>query len=75
MYYAANVKSEASPPHVIDSSNLRRGVRVKVTLVARLLLTPVEQKLCRRERGIFTSRMCVHSRTLLRRMEIVCRCC
>jgi hypothetical protein len=53
--------------------NLPHYTRVKVTLVARPLLTPVAQKLCRCEHGLFTSRTCVHSRTLLR-IEIVCCC-
>jgi hypothetical protein len=39
--------------------------RVKVTVVARPLFTPVAQKLCRCEHGVFTIRTCVHSRTLL----------
>jgi hypothetical protein len=34
-------------PRVIDSPNLPRDTRVKITLVARPLLTPVAQKLCR----------------------------
>jgi hypothetical protein len=46
---------------------------VKATLVARPLLTPVAQKLCRWEHGVFTSRTCVHSRTLLS-IEIDCWC-
>jgi hypothetical protein len=46
----------------MDSPNLLRDTRVKVTLVARPLLTPVAQKLCRCEH-VLTSRTCVHSRT------------
>jgi hypothetical protein len=57
--------------HVIDSPSLPRDTRVKVTLVARPLLTSVTQKLCRCEHGVYASRTCVHSRTLLR-IEIVC---
>jgi hypothetical protein len=36
------------------------------TLGARPLLTPVAQKLCRCEHGVFTGRTCIHSRTLPR---------
>jgi hypothetical protein len=39
----------------MDSYNFLRGTRVNVTLVARLLLSPVAQKLCRCEQGAFTS--------------------
>jgi hypothetical protein len=39
--------------------------QMKVSHVARRLLTPVALKLCRYEHGVFTSRTCVHSRTLL----------
>jgi hypothetical protein len=39
--------------------------QMKVSHVARPLLTPVALKLCRYEHGVFTSRTCVHSRTLL----------
>jgi hypothetical protein len=46
---------------------------VKDTLVARPLLTPVAQKLCRGGHVIFTSRTCVYSRALLH-IEIVCCC-
>jgi hypothetical protein len=53
-------------PRVIDSP----VTLVKVTLVTRPLLT---QKLCRYDDGVFTSRTCVRSRTLLR-IEIVCCC-
>jgi hypothetical protein len=41
------MKSGAGPPS---------DTRVKVTLVARPLLTPVAQKLCRCEHGVFMSR-------------------
>jgi hypothetical protein len=37
------MKSEAGPSHVTDSSNHPHDTRVKVTLVARPLLTPVAQ--------------------------------
>jgi hypothetical protein len=42
-----------------DSPNLPSGTRVSVTLVARLLLTPVAKMLCWSERSIFMSRTCV----------------
>jgi hypothetical protein len=45
------MKSEG-PPRVIDSPNLPRDIRAKVTLVARPLLTPVAQSRC--ELGVFT---------------------
>jgi hypothetical protein len=70
----AQITSETDPHPlptcVLYSSNLNRHTRVKVTLVARPLLTPVAQKLCRREHGECTSRKCVNSHTLLRK-EIV----
>jgi hypothetical protein len=44
---------------------LSRDTGVKVTPVARPLITPVAQKLSMCERGVFTSRICVHSRSLL----------
>jgi hypothetical protein len=59
-------------PRVI-LSNLFLGTRVKVTLVARPLLTPVSQKLCRCKHCVFKSRTCVRSRTLLR-IEIIFCC-
>jgi hypothetical protein len=46
---------------------------IKVTLAARLPLSPAAQKLCRCERDVITSRTCVRSRTS-RRIEIV-GCC
>jgi hypothetical protein len=54
------MKPEVGPPVVVDSPNLPRYTRVKVTLVARPLLTPVAQTLCRYEYGLFTSNTCVH---------------
>jgi hypothetical protein len=59
-----------STPRVTLSPKLPRDTRVKVSLVARPLLTPVARKLCRYEHGVFISRTRVHSRTLLR-IEIV----
>jgi hypothetical protein len=53
------LKSEAGSPHVTDSPNLPRVTRVKITLVARPLRTPVAQNLCRCEYGVFTCRTCV----------------
>jgi hypothetical protein len=65
-YYGTKMKSEAGPPRVIDSARLSRDTRIKVTLVARPLLLPFAQKLCRCEHDAFSSRTCVHSWTLLR---------
>jgi hypothetical protein len=53
-------------------SNLPRDTQVWVTLVARPLLTPVAQKLYKCEHGVFTSKTCVHSRTLLRIKIVYC---
>jgi hypothetical protein len=44
-YYGTKLKSEAGLPLVIDSPNVPHDTEVKVTLVARPLLTPVAQKL------------------------------
>jgi hypothetical protein len=52
-------------PRIIDSPELAHDSRVKITLVARPLLMPDAQMLCRCERGVFTSRTCVHSRELI----------
>jgi hypothetical protein len=52
-------------PSLLDFPNLPCDIRVKVTLVARPLLTSVAQKLCRWKHGVFTSRTCVHSRELI----------
>jgi hypothetical protein len=43
-------------PCVMLSPNLHRNTELKVTLVARPLLTPVAQKLCRCEHGVFTTK-------------------
>jgi hypothetical protein len=56
---------------VTDSANIPHDTRVQVTFVARPLLTLLAQKLCRCERGVFASRIRVHSRTL-HLIEIVC---
>jgi hypothetical protein len=40
--------------HIIDFPKLPRDTQVKVTLVAKPLLTPVMQKLCRYEQCVFT---------------------
>lgn len=58
-------------PHLMGSPNFPHDTRFKVTLVARLLLWPAAQKLCRCERGVFMRRTCAHYRALLR-TEIVC---
>jgi hypothetical protein len=50
-------------PRVIDSPSLSRDTRVKVILVARPLLTPAAQKLCRCEHSVLKSRTCIHPRT------------
>jgi hypothetical protein len=72
-YYGKKLNKQQALPRVTDSPNLPCDIRVKVTLVARPLLTPVAQKLCGCEHGLFTSRTCVHSRILLS-IEIV-SCC
>jgi hypothetical protein len=53
-YYGTKMKSEAGPPRILCSPNLLHDTRIKVTLVARPLLTPVAQKLYRCAHGIFT---------------------
>jgi hypothetical protein len=65
-YYGKRIKSGAGPPPCNRLSQPPRDTRVKATLVARPLLTPSAQKLCRCLHYVFTSRTCVHSRTLLR---------
>jgi hypothetical protein len=72
-YYGTEINQKQVHPRVVDSPNDTRNTRVKVTLVARPLLTLAARKLCMCEHGVFTSRTCVHSRTLLR-TEIVCCC-
>jgi hypothetical protein len=62
--FGTKIKSEAGPPPCNRLSP--RDTRVKVTLVARPLLTTAAQKLCRCEHSVFTSRTCVHSRTFPR---------
>jgi hypothetical protein len=57
-YYNTKMKWEHIHPHVIVSQS-PRDTRLKVTQVARPLLTPVALKLCRCEHGVFTSRACV----------------
>lgn len=52
-------------PRVIDSPYLPRDTRITVTLAVRPLLMPVAQKLYGCKCCVLTSRMCVHSRTLL----------
>jgi hypothetical protein len=67
------MKSEAGPPLCDRLSQLPpRDTRVKVTLVARPLLTLIAHKLCRWEHDVFTSRRaCAQSGTLLR-IELFC---
>jgi hypothetical protein len=53
-YHGTKMKSEACPPPCNRLSQPPRDSRVKVTLVARPLLMPVAQKICRCEHGVFT---------------------
>jgi hypothetical protein len=55
-YHSTKIRLQVGPPYVADSPNHPRDTRIKVTLVARPLLTPVAQNLCRCEHGVFTSR-------------------
>jgi hypothetical protein len=73
MYNGTKIKSEAGPPPCNRLSQPHRDTRVKVTLVARPLLTQGAQKLCTWERGVFTNRTCIHSRASLRN-GLVCCC-
>jgi hypothetical protein len=52
-FCGTKIKSEAGPPpcRLIDSPSLPRDTRFKVIFVARPLLTPVANKLCRCEHG------------------------
>jgi hypothetical protein len=54
---------EASPSWRDSLSQPLRDIGVKVTLVARPLITLVDQKMCGCERGAFTSRTRVYSGT------------
>jgi hypothetical protein len=77
-YCGTKMKSAAGPPPCNRLFqplpwHSSQGHSVKVTLVARPLLTPAAHKLCRCELGTFTSRTCVHSRKLFR-FKIVCWC-
>jgi hypothetical protein len=58
-YCGTRMKSEAGPP----PPKVPCDTRVKVTLVARPLLTSDARKLCWCENGLFTSGTCVHSGT------------
>jgi hypothetical protein len=65
-YYGTTMKSEADPPLCNRLSQPSPvTLEKKITLVARPLITPVAQKLCRCEYGVFTNRTSVHYRTLL----------
>jgi hypothetical protein len=66
-YYGTEMKSECVPSCAMESP------KFSVTLVARLLVSAAAQALCRCDRGVFTGRTCVYSRTLLG-IEIVCYC-
>jgi hypothetical protein len=52
MYYSTKMKSKAIEHRIIDSSSLPCDTRVKVTSVARPLLTPVAQTLYKCEHGV-----------------------
>jgi hypothetical protein len=69
-------KTEASSLLCSRHPNLPRDTRVKVTLVARPLFVPSAQEQYKCKRDVFTSRMCVHSQTLLLHFEIgsCCSC-
>jgi hypothetical protein len=83
--YVQNIpfKTQYRRSHVLHHKNETRSKSIPVwytvnllqpaTLVARPLLTPVARKLWRCKHGVFATRTCVHSRTLLR-IEIVCCC-
>jgi hypothetical protein len=60
------MKPEAVHPRVMDSPSLPHYIRVMVILVARPLLTPVWQKLCRCNPSAFTSRTCSFSNNISR---------
>jgi hypothetical protein len=52
---------KAGSSYVINSSTLPFHTRVKFTVLARTLLTPIAQKLCRLEHGILTIRTWVYA--------------
>jgi hypothetical protein len=58
-YYGTKIKSDVGPPHVIHTPNLPPDTRVKVTLVARPLLTPTAQV---RTRCIHQQNVCSSSK-------------
>jgi hypothetical protein len=62
--YKNKIRSRSIPVQVIYSPDLPRDTQVN--LDARALLKPVAQELCKCEHGVFTSRTCVRSPTLLR---------
>jgi hypothetical protein len=57
----------------MDYHKFPRDTSIDVTLIARLLLSPVAQKLCNYEQDIFKKRTRVRSQKLLR-TEIACCC-
>jgi hypothetical protein len=57
------LKTNSTPWSYIPTK--ANGSLVKVTLIARPLITPVAQKLCWCKHGVFTSRTCIHSQTLI----------
>jgi hypothetical protein len=70
MYYCK--KKQAGPPHIIDCPSLPSDTWIKDILVARPLLTPVVQKLCKCKHSVLTSRSCVRSRSLLSIAVVSC---
>jgi hypothetical protein len=63
--YSTKLNQKQVRPNVVFSPCFPHDIRVKVTLVARPLLTPVTLKLCSCEYGVPTCRTCVPSRKLL----------
>jgi hypothetical protein len=72
-FRGTDIKPEAVPPGVMDSLHFPHDTRVNVTLVTRLLLLSVAQKLSRCEHHLFWSKIFVPHRPLLR-IEIFCFC-
>jgi hypothetical protein len=55
IYYGTKLNQKQVHPHVMNCPNLPRDTGVKITFVARPLLTPVAQRLCRCEHGLLCS--------------------
>jgi hypothetical protein len=62
LQYKYKIRSKPNP-YVIDSPSLPHDTHIKVTFVARPLLMPAAQKLCRCKHDVFISRMCSSSNT------------